>query len=155
MSSIPKTSQQEEILKPFVFDAENQKKTKEILTRYPKGREKSAVLPLLDLAQRQNGGWLSQSAIEHVASVLNVHPMRVQEVATFYTTIHYIYILRYLILLYHFLMTLYLTIYDTLHIRYMQYCMLMISLTNRNICSWSICDFNFNLSTHAINESRQ
>jgi NADH-quinone oxidoreductase E subunit len=72
----------------FTFNSLNEKKAKQILSKYPKGREISAILPLLDLAQRQNQGWLSQSAIEHVALILNVYPMRVYEVATFYTMFH-------------------------------------------------------------------
>ncbi|MCP4923475.1 MAG: NADH-quinone oxidoreductase subunit NuoE [bacterium] len=88
MTSIPKTSQQEKNQDSFAFNGANQKKVKEILSHYPKGREVSAVLPLLHLAQKQNEGWLSQSAMEHVACVLDVHPMRVHEVATFYTMFH-------------------------------------------------------------------
>lgn len=87
MTGVPMTPQ-ETSQAPFAFNRLNEKKVKEILSRYPKGREVSAILPLLDLAQRQNKGWLSQSAIEHVALVLDVHPMRVQEVATFYTMFH-------------------------------------------------------------------
>jgi len=56
----------------FIFNKENIKKAKEILSKYPEGRQKSAVLPLLDLAQRQNGGWLSVEAIEYVADYIAV-----------------------------------------------------------------------------------
>lgn len=69
----------------FVFSNENQAKLKHILARYPKDRPQSAVMPLLDLAQAQNGGWLSQSAIQAVAEYLNMLLIRVQEVASFYT----------------------------------------------------------------------
>ena len=55
------------------------------IQKYPKSRQQSAVMPLLDLAQRQNDGWLSQSAIEYVAKLLEMAPVRVLEVATFYT----------------------------------------------------------------------
>ena len=49
------------------------------------GRQASAVLPLLDLAQRQHGGWLPRAAMDHVAGVLEMPRIRVYEVATFYT----------------------------------------------------------------------
>lgn len=69
----------------FAFTEENVERARAIIARYPQGRQASAVMPLLDLAQRQNGGWLPQAAIEHVAEFLDMPPMRVQEVATFYT----------------------------------------------------------------------
>jgi NADH-quinone oxidoreductase subunit E len=75
----------------FAWTAENQAKANEILGRYPKGREQSASLPLLDLAQRQVGaetntqGWLPVPVIEYVARAISVPYMRVYEVATFYT----------------------------------------------------------------------
>jgi NADH-quinone oxidoreductase E subunit len=58
---------------------------KAILAKYPADRKPSAVLPLLDLAQRQAGGWLPQAAMDHVAATLDMAPIRVYEVATFYT----------------------------------------------------------------------
>ncbi|MSO71687.1 MAG: NADH-quinone oxidoreductase subunit NuoE [Alphaproteobacteria bacterium] len=70
---------------PFSFTPANRKLAEEIIARYPQGREASAVLPLLDLAQRQCGNWLPQTAIEHVAEVLDLAPIRVLEVASFYT----------------------------------------------------------------------
>ena len=60
-------------------------KAKKIITNYPTGREQSAVLPLLDLAQKQNKGWLSKNAIEKVAETLSMPYIRVLEVATFYS----------------------------------------------------------------------
>jgi NADH-quinone oxidoreductase E subunit len=69
----------------FAFSAENSQLARAIIARYPKGREASAVLPLLDLAQRQAGGWLPRAAMDHVAEVLAMAPIRVYEVATFYT----------------------------------------------------------------------
>lgn len=69
----------------FNFSTDNQKKIKQILEKYPKDRPQSAVMPLLDLAQAQNGGWLSQDAIEGIAGLLQMPVIRVQEVATFYT----------------------------------------------------------------------
>ena len=68
----------------FAFSAENLVKVKAIIAKYPEGRQRSAVMPLLDLAQRQEG-WLSQPAMDHVAEMLGLPPIRVYEVATFYT----------------------------------------------------------------------
>jgi NADH-quinone oxidoreductase E subunit len=69
----------------FTFTPENLKKAQSIIAKYPVGRQASAMLPLLDMAQRQCGGWLPRSAIEAVASLLQVPPMRAYEVASFYT----------------------------------------------------------------------
>ncbi len=69
----------------FAFSADNKKKLKGIFAKYPEGREASAVMPLLDLAQRQNDGWLPRAAMDHVAELVGLAPMRVYEVATFYT----------------------------------------------------------------------
>ena len=56
-----------------------------IFQRYPDDRRESAVMPLLHLAQREFGGWLSQEAMDYVAGLVGMSPMRVYEVATFYT----------------------------------------------------------------------
>ncbi|MFS0771393.1 complex I 24 kDa subunit family protein [Sphingomonas sp. 1P08PE] len=75
----------------FAWTDENAEKAKVVLGRYPAGREQSASIPLLDLAQRQVGaethtqGWLPVPVIEFVARVIGVPYMRVYEVATFYT----------------------------------------------------------------------
>jgi NADH-quinone oxidoreductase subunit E len=69
----------------FAFTPENQAQAKVVLARYPAGRQASAVVPLLDLAQRQSGGWLPREAIEYVAEMLDMAPIRVHEVATFYS----------------------------------------------------------------------
>lgn len=69
----------------FAFTAENQDKAKAIIARYPEGRQASACMPLLDLAQRQHDGWLPRAAMDHVAEMLGMAPIRVYEVATFYT----------------------------------------------------------------------
>ncbi len=69
----------------FAFDSENEALAQRIIARYPEGRHRSAVIPLLDIAQRQNGGWLSGEAIEFVAERLQMAPIRVYEVASFYT----------------------------------------------------------------------
>lgn len=72
-------------MKIFEFSEENKEKIKEILQRYPEGRQASAILPLFDLAQRQCEGWLPPSAIEKITEMLGVPLMRGYEVATFYT----------------------------------------------------------------------
>ena len=69
----------------FAFSAENLEKAKWHIAKYPAGRQQSAVMPLLDLAQRQNGGWIPQAAIEVIADMLEMASIRVYEVATFYT----------------------------------------------------------------------
>lgn len=71
--------------KTFEFSPENKEKINKILTRYPEGRQASAILPLFDLAQRQCGGWLPSSAIETVTQILGVPLIRGFEVASFYT----------------------------------------------------------------------
>lgn len=68
----------------FVFSKENLEKADAIVKKYPEGRQFSAVLPLLDIAQRQAGGWLPKEAIEAVGDYLNMPYIRVQEVASFY-----------------------------------------------------------------------
>ncbi len=69
----------------FAFNPQNQTRAKTIIARYPAGRQASAVIPLLDLAQRQNGNWLSRAAMDCVADMLEMPRIRVYEVATFYT----------------------------------------------------------------------
>lgn len=80
----------------FEFTKAYQKKVKEVIARYPDGRQQSAVMPLLDLAQRQvaddgakadppYGGWIPRAAMDHIADVLCMPPVKVYEVATFYS----------------------------------------------------------------------
>lgn len=69
----------------FAFTAETLATAKTIIARYPEGRQASAVMPLLDLAQRQNGGWLTEAAKDYVADFLGMPRIRVREVASFYT----------------------------------------------------------------------
>lgn len=69
----------------FAFSSENEKKIKAIIAKYPAGRQHSAVMPLLDLAQRQSDGWLPRAAMVHIAERLDMAEIRVFEVATFYT----------------------------------------------------------------------
>lgn len=68
----------------FAFTAENLEQAKIIIARYPEGRQPSAVMPLLDLAQRQHG-WIPRVAMDVIAGMLDMAPIRVYEVATFYT----------------------------------------------------------------------
>ena len=67
------------------FSEERLNKAKEIVTRYPQGKQKSALLPLLHLAQEENNGWLSVEAMDYVAEFLQLKPIEVYEVATFYS----------------------------------------------------------------------
>ena len=69
----------------FAFTAENEEKIATILAKYPEGRQASAVMPLLDLAQRQHQNWIPMKAIEHIANRLDMAEIRVLEVASFYT----------------------------------------------------------------------
>ena len=68
----------------FAFDAEHLAKAKELIANYPPGRQASAVIGVLDLAQRQQG-WLPRVAMDEVAKLLDMAPIRVYEIATFYT----------------------------------------------------------------------
>jgi NADH-quinone oxidoreductase subunit E len=69
----------------FAFTPENLTKAKTVIAKYPEGRQASAVIPLLDLAQRQSGNWLPRAAMDYVARLLEMPPIKVFEVATFYT----------------------------------------------------------------------
>ena len=69
----------------FEWSEENFKKVKKIIEKYPERRHQSAVIPILDLAQRQNKGWLNKKALEKVAETLSMSFIRVLEVATFYS----------------------------------------------------------------------
>jgi NADH-quinone oxidoreductase E subunit len=71
--------------KSFAFTPENEAKAKAIVAKYPEGKSRSAVMPLLDLAQRQIGGWLPTVAMDYVANYLGLDPIKVYEVANFYT----------------------------------------------------------------------
>lgn len=69
----------------FEFTPESMEQVNRHIAKYPKGRQQSAVMPLLDIAQRQNGGWLPEAAIRAVAEMLGMPYIRVYEVASFYT----------------------------------------------------------------------
>lgn len=67
------------------FSEEKLEQVNEIIARYPEGKQKSALIPLLHIAQDENGGWLDVAAMDYVAALLNLLPVEVYEVATFYT----------------------------------------------------------------------
>lgn len=69
----------------FTFTPDNMQKIEAIIAKYPEGRQASAVMPLLDLAQRQNGGWIPEAAMEEIGRILDMPRIKVFEVATFYT----------------------------------------------------------------------
>lgn len=69
----------------FAFTPENLEKAKTIIARYPERRQASAVMPLLDIAQRQHDNWLPRAAMDYIAELLEMPLIRVYEVATFYT----------------------------------------------------------------------
>ena len=71
----------------FAFTAENMAEADRVIAKYPAGRQASAVLPLLYIAQKQVG-WVPRAAMDHIAEMLDMAPIRVYEVATFYTMFH-------------------------------------------------------------------
>ena len=69
----------------FIFSKENKEKINDIFKKYPDTKKKSAIMPLLYLAQKQNNNWIPLAAIELIASMLNTTYIKVYEVATFYS----------------------------------------------------------------------
>jgi len=67
------------------FSEQALKEADRIIARYPEERQKSALIPLLHLAQEEFGGWLSDEAMDYVAGILKLEPIEVYEVATFYS----------------------------------------------------------------------
>lgn len=67
------------------FSQEKLNKVNELISHYPQGKQKSALLPVLHLAQQEFGGWLDVSTMDYVAQLLNLQPIEVYEVATFYS----------------------------------------------------------------------
>ena len=63
-------------------------KVQEIIAHYPEGKQKSALLPVLHMAQDTFGGWLSTETMDYVASLLQIEPIEVYEIATFYSMYH-------------------------------------------------------------------
>ncbi len=72
----------------FALTPENKARAESHIARYPEGRQASAVLAVLDIAQRQNGGWLSPAAVEHVADMLDMARIRIYEIISFYEMLH-------------------------------------------------------------------
>lgn len=76
-----------ETTNPIIFTPERLTSAQEIIARYPEGKQKSALLPLLHLAQEQYG-WVSADVMDYVAGLLHILPIEVYEVASFYTMFH-------------------------------------------------------------------
>jgi NADH-quinone oxidoreductase E subunit len=81
----------------FEFTPENLERARSHIAKYPPTRQASAVLPLLDLVQRQMGGWVPRVAMDYVAGLLGMAPIRVYEVATFYTMFNLLPVGKYLL----------------------------------------------------------
>ena len=69
----------------FEFDSKNLNEAEKIITNYPKGKQKSAVMALLYIAQKQNNNWIPLSAMKYIAKMLDMPYIKVYEVATFYS----------------------------------------------------------------------
>jgi NADH-quinone oxidoreductase subunit E len=69
----------------MTFSENTLQEVRRIIERYPEGKQKSALIPVLHLAQEQNGGWLSTESMDYVAGLLQISPIEVYEVATFYS----------------------------------------------------------------------
>jgi NADH-quinone oxidoreductase subunit E len=69
----------------LTFPPEKLAKVNELISHYPQGKQKSAILPVLHLAQEHFGGWLSPEVMDYVAQLLEILPVEVYEVATFYS----------------------------------------------------------------------
>lgn len=70
---------------PIPFNQKRLNEAQTIIARYPQGKQKSALIPLLHIAQEENNGWLSSDAMDYVARLLDLLPIEVYEVATFYS----------------------------------------------------------------------
>lgn len=70
---------------PVQFSEKALAEVKRLVARYPEGKQKSALLPVLHLAQDEFGGWLNTEILDYVASLLSITPIEVYEVATFYS----------------------------------------------------------------------
>jgi NADH-quinone oxidoreductase subunit E len=69
----------------MTFSKEKLDKVHELISHYPQGKQKSAILPILHLAQQEFGGWLDVNTMDYVASLLQIQPIEVYEIATFYS----------------------------------------------------------------------
>ena len=67
------------------FNEQQMTECKRLVARYPEGKQKSALLPILHLAQESFDGWLSTETMDYVASILSIEPIEVYEVASFYS----------------------------------------------------------------------
>ena len=76
-----------QVANPIEFTPERRALVQDMIARYPEGKQKSALLPVLHVAQDQ-WGWLSSEVMDHVAQLLSIEPIEVYEVATFYTMFH-------------------------------------------------------------------
>lgn len=85
MSTYRRRSRGSRPVKPFAFTEKNRTQAEEIIKRYPPERKASGLLPILDMVQRQNEGWLSQEALGFVADYMGLPLIRVMEVASFYS----------------------------------------------------------------------
>ena len=72
----------------MTFSENSLQEVRTIIARYPEGKQKSALIPVLHLAQQANGGWLSTESMDYVATLLQISPIEVYEVATFYSMYH-------------------------------------------------------------------
>jgi NADH-quinone oxidoreductase subunit E len=71
--------------KEIKFNEETLALCHKMMKRYPEGKHKSAIIPILHIAQAEFGGWLSPETMDYVASILNIKPIEVYEVASFYS----------------------------------------------------------------------
>ncbi|HSN61055.1 MAG TPA: NAD(P)H-dependent oxidoreductase subunit E, partial [Ferruginibacter sp.] len=69
----------------IAFNEQQLSKVSEIIARYPQGKQKSALLPVLHMAQNEFGGWLDVPVMDYVATLLDIEPIEVYEVASFYS----------------------------------------------------------------------
>ena len=69
----------------IAFRPETMEQVQKIIARYPEGKQKSALIPLLHVAQKEFNGWLAVPVMDYVAEILSIQPIEVYEVATFYT----------------------------------------------------------------------
>lgn len=74
-----------ETINEVKFSDEAMAEIQRYISHYPEGRQKSAILPILHIAQAEFGGWVSPEVMDKVAEILNIQPIEVYEVATFYT----------------------------------------------------------------------
>lgn len=74
-----------ETINEVKFSDEAMAEIQRYISHYPEGRQKSAILPILHIAQAESGGWVSPEVMDKVAEILNIQPIEVYEVATFYT----------------------------------------------------------------------